>query len=125
MASTTVNKPLTASYIASTGAQVSLANGVSTKAESLAVEAGIYLVIMSAQFDKNATGIRSIGNNSAVPSGQRNGVVTVNNVGSGQYATVKCSFIANTPGTTFDCYCYQNSGSALDVWTKIEAIRLN
>jgi len=124
MASNDFNKPLSASLISSNGAQIALANGVVTLAESLTLENGIYMVVYSAQFDRNSTGIRVLGDNDTIPSGPRNGVVTQDPISSNAYTTMKMTKIVNSNNSTINLYCYQNSGAALNVWTKIEAIRL-
>lgn len=112
------------SYISSDGATQSLPNGVATLIESINVEPGTYIVLMSAQFDANATGKRSVGNNNTIPSGPRNGVTTVDAVSGGTYTTIQHIDIYYSGGGNINCYCYQNSGAALTVWTKIQAIRL-
>lgn len=109
--------------MATDGVNISVPNATTTMAETLQLGTGKYIVIFSAQFDKVANGMRVLGNNISIPAGPRNGVVAVNSVGTGAYTTVKFPFVVNSTNSTVALYVYQDSGSAIGVWTKIEAIK--
>lgn len=123
MASNDFNKPLSVNYVSSDGATKTLPNATPTLMESLNIEPGVYVIVMSAQFTTNGTGLRAVGNNANIPTGPRNGVTSAIPY-AGTYTTIQHTDIYYSAGGTVNCYCYQNSGSPLDVWTKIQAIRI-
>lgn len=123
MASSDFSKPLSVNYVSSDGATKTLPTATLTLVESLNLEPGVYIIAMSAQFAANGTGLRAVGNNANVPAGPRNGTTTAIPY-AGTYTTIQHIDIYYSAGGATNCYCYQNSGGPLDVWTKIQAIRI-
>ena len=124
MATGITNKPLSANYVSSDGATKTLPHGTPTLVESLNLEPGVYVITMSAQFATSGQGLRAVGNNASIPAGPRNGTTMAIPYG-GTYTTIQHTDIYYSAGGAVNCYCYQNSGGPLDVWTKIQAIRIN
>lgn len=124
MATSPFNKPLSANYVSSDGATKTLPHATPTLMESLNLEPGVYVITMSAQFATNGTGLRAVGNNATIPTGPRNGVTSAIPY-AGTYTTIQHTDIYYSAGGAVNCYCYQNSGGPLDVWTKIQAIRIS
>jgi hypothetical protein len=125
--STSVGTALSALGTVVTGttpSSVAVADGTVTEIESITLEAGTWLVIACADWAANATGYRQIALSAGVnPSRDR--AVTTPTAGSGKetYQQIIQIITVNSQ-TAQKVYAMQNSGSSINVFPSVKAIRI-
>lgn len=97
-----------------------------TELTSLTVSEGTYLVIGYAVFDNNATGLRGVALSTlASPSGIFSRTITLVNAVSGGHTMLSSIRVMSfTSSQTIRVFGRQNSGSALNSYGRITAVRL-
>ena len=104
------------------GSVSSVATGTYTDVLSVSLPAGTYIVIRGCDFGANATGIRRVGSNSG--SG-RYDFANANAVPNGVDTVVQhIQHITVSSQTEIKCTVYQSSGSSLNIWPYMYAIRI-
>ena len=101
---------------------VSVPTGTTTKVAELAVTAGKYIVIRSLNFAANANGVRILSAANTAAPGRDKGV-TISATEVNDFYMQHVEFV-DTSGETLNLYAYQNSGSTLQCWPKITAIKI-
>lgn len=102
---------------------VSIPNDTSTVCSEIVLPAGKWLIIACADWQANGTGYRQLAIGSNVKNPGRN--ITNTTVGiPDKEAYLQQIYFIYTNGTTLSVYARQNSGSALNVYPYVYAIRI-
>lgn len=104
----------------------SLASGTWTKLGSVTLDAGVWVVVFSAQFGSNATGRRSINLSTTSGSTSLNVQAALQlQAANGGYTVVsRANILDVSTTTTYYLNGYQNSGSTLTTTSDIRAARI-
>ena len=103
----------------------SVASGTVTKVASVVLSKGIWLTLVFADWAANANGIRRISIADSMTPGRTSAVTSVPVASPAEHYMNLPNFISvSADNYEFAEYAYQDSGSALNVWPRIEAIKI-
>ena len=99
----------------------SCASGEYTEAVTATIPAGVYVVVRGCDFNASSAGVRRVGKTNGAG---RTEFVVVNAASSGDTVVQHVEILVAQSQTTIKNIVYQNSGSTINIWPYMVAIRL-